>query len=113
MLYEKKCPQCETVNFSETAPPTSCAKCRAPLYTVNARGEPAYPALDPCEDCRIPISRRAESCPYCGRYYRALRPQGPGRDRAWWVATILAALAIFAGVLIAGTFISNLLFGEP
>src|SRR5215207_9113851 len=112
MLYEKKCPQCETVNFSETAPPTACAKCKAPLYTVDARGGPALPGLEPCEDCRIPISRRAESCPYCGRFYRPQRPLGPqeaGRDRTWWVATILLALAIFAGLLFAGTFISNLL----
>src|SRR5215207_1631711 len=111
MIYEKKCPQCETVNYSQ-APLTSCAQCKAPLYTVAAHGAPALPGLAPCEDCRIPISRRAVSCPYCGRSSRELTPQRPERDRTWWVATILLALVIFASVLYAGAVISALLSGE-
>ena len=111
MIYEKKCPQCETVNFSQ-APLASCAQCKAPLYTVAAHGVPALPGLAPCEDCRIPISRMAESCPYCGRSDRKPTPEGPERGRAWWVATILLALSIFAGVLYAGAVISAVLLGE-
>lgn len=111
MTYEKKCPQCETVNFSQT-PITSCSHCKAPLYTVDASGLPALPSLEPCADCRIPISRKAESCPYCGRFYRTLRPSRPERDRVWWVATILLALTAFGGMLYAATVAAALLSGE-
>ena len=110
MIYEKKCPQCETVNYSRS-PLTACSQCRAPLYTVDARGLPALPALEPCEDCRIPISRKAESCPYCGRFYRALRPAASERGRAWWVVTVLLALIIFGGILYATTVAVTLLSG--
>lgn len=111
MIYEKKCPQCETVNFSQ-APLTSCTHCKAPLYTVGADGAPALPGLEACEDCRIPISRKAESCPYCGRFYRALRPVGEERGRAWWVATILLAMAIFGGMVYAAAVAAALLSTE-
>jgi hypothetical protein len=110
MIYEKKCPQCETVNYSRS-PLTACSQCRAPLYTVDARGLPALPGLEPCEDCRIPISRKAESCPYCGRFYRSLRPTVSERGRAWWVLTLLLALIIFGGVLYATTVTVTLLSG--
>lgn len=110
MIYEKKCPQCETVNISQSSL-TSCSQCKAPLYTVDARGAPALPGLEPCEDCRIPISRKAESCPYCGRFYRTLRPAVPERDRAWWVITILFSLVIFGGILYVTAVIVTLLSG--
>ena len=67
----------------------------APAYGGRGR-HPSNKSLEPCEDCGIPISRRAESCPYCGRSYRSLRPQAPARGRRWWVVTILLALTIFA-----------------
>jgi hypothetical protein len=110
MIYEKKCPQCDTNNFSRS-PLTACSQCRAPLYTVDAQGAPALPGLEPCEDCRIPISRKAESCPYCGRFYRLLKPSVPERSRAWWVVTVLLSLLIFGGLLYATTVAVTLLSG--
>src|SRR5687767_7642385 len=48
--------------------------------------EPAQPARRRCEDCSYPVSRRALSCPACGRL---LRP-------VWLLlaALIVAALAV-------------------
>ena len=80
-----------------------------PFVHLDQMGEVEYA---PGEDCRIPISRQAESCPYCGRSDRKPTPEGPERGRAWWVATILLALSIFAGVLYAGAVISAVLLGE-
>lgn len=97
MNYEKKCPQCELVNISRS-PVITCAGCQAPLYTVGVLGAPLNPKLENCEDCHIPISREAESCPYCGRFYRHLRPREAERSRWWWAGTILMALFAFAFV---------------
>jgi hypothetical protein len=47
------------------------------------------PRLSQCPDCGKPVSNQAESCPHCGRFFRALRPQqGFDRDRGWWAFTI-------------------------
>jgi hypothetical protein len=93
--FNKKCPRCGLVNYSD-APITSCQSCQTPLLTVGADGAPVNENLEPCDDCRIPISRRAESCPYCGRFFRTMRPQDTARDRNWWVVTILLAISAFA-----------------
>lgn len=93
--YNKKCPQCGVVNHSWT-PITTCTECNAPLLNVRADGSLPGDRLEPCEDCHNLISRGAESCPYCGRFYRSLRQRGVERGRGWWVMTILIAMSAFA-----------------
>ena len=108
--FSKKCPQCGLVNYS-TEPITGCSGCRTPLLTVGAEGAPVSDSLEPCEDCRIPISRRAESCPYCGRFYRDLRPREPRRGRSWWVLTVALSVALvtvlFYWVLVAAYLLTR------
>ena len=94
-----KCPDCGLVNFASD---TSCKRCHRELSTdqrlasretlpVAEAQTPPVPIsnLVQCPDCGSRISRNAESCPTCGRFFQSFRPTLPyDRDRQWWAYTI-------------------------
>jgi uncharacterized OB-fold protein len=91
-----KCPQCGLVNF---AGEEKCKRCESDLAEVAEdikRGQAAvaeaarHPNLSPCPDCGHMVSRQAESCPQCGRFFQRFKVVV---DRAGWAGTI--ALGIF------------------
>jgi hypothetical protein len=85
------------VNYAY-APILTCSECPASLLTIGADGGPAAAGLAPCEDCKLPVSRRAESCHHCGMFYRDHRRREPGRERGrgWWVFTIALSVGTVA-----------------
>ena len=52
--------------------------------------------LSLCPDCGTPVSRKAASCPKCGRVFRAARPQQTGG--CTWI--IIIALGIVLGIVL-------------
>jgi RNA polymerase subunit RPABC4/transcription elongation factor Spt4 len=116
-----KCPQCGLINF---AGEEKCKRCSADLTKVMQiveqeqiakAAESRNPNLIPCADCNRMVSRHAESCPQCGRFFQRFS-QPITISRSGWSGTIawgvilswlLPILLMVAFVMVTGALIGG------
>lgn len=120
-MNSNRCPQCGLVNFADAE---VCKRCGATLSVPAAEASTTAPAAElsqqaprpfnpnlyPCPDCGHMVSRQAEACPQCGRFFQRFKMVV---DRSGWAGTIaLGILLIFILFVLLNVLLLVLLVGS-
>lgn len=112
-MSSKKCPKCGLVMFTGA---TECKRCSTPMVAdLPVASEPPPPSIEntlpttsvttstnllTCPDCGHAVSRYAQACPSCGRFFENLSSETKVVQSRWWWSQTIAWGVIMANFLL-------------